>query len=173
LLERWTWSSGFQTALQVTFFSLSQKDEWGKALQKTVSADGPAPDGRRPFGSVRDAIARVLAEADGDLRVRDIHTGVERLLNGPMSPTSVTEPSSRNRPPVQATRKFAAVGDAVIQALAEADGNLRFVEIHNAVEPILGSPVSRSSVKNYLARGCQRRRPVLERISHGRYRLIG
>jgi hypothetical protein len=27
--------------------------------------------------------------------------------------------------------------------------------------------VSRSSVKNYLARGCKRRRPVLERMGHG------
>src|SRR5438128_11862316 len=47
------------------------------------------PDGRRPFGSVRDAIVQVLAEADSDVRVRDIQRGVERLLEGPVSPTSV------------------------------------------------------------------------------------
>jgi hypothetical protein len=46
------------------------------------------------------------------------------------------------------------------------------IEIHAAVEDLLGDAVSRSSVKNYLARGCHRRRPVVERVGHGRYRLI-
>lgn len=46
------------------------------------------------------------------------------------------------------------------------------IEIHAAVEDRLGEPVSRSSVKNYLAKGCQRRRPVLERTGRGRYRAL-
>jgi hypothetical protein len=46
------------------------------------------------------------------------------------------------------------------------------IEIHAAIEDLLGEPVAQSSVKNYLARGCRRRRPVVERVSHGRYRLI-
>jgi len=57
--------------------------------------------------------------------------------------------------------------------LAHDGREMRMSEIHAAVEDLLGTPVSRSSVKNYLARGCWRRRPVLERVSHGRYRLIG
>jgi hypothetical protein len=69
-------------------------------------------------------------------------------------------------------RRFAEVGDAVVQVLAEASGELRMVEIHAAVEELLGEPVSRSSVKNYLTRGAQRRRPVLERVGRGRYQLL-
>lgn len=69
-------------------------------------------------------------------------------------------------------RRFAEVGDAVVQVLSEARGELRMVEVHAAVEEQLGEPVSRSSVKNYLAKGAQRRRPVLERAGRGRYRLI-
>ena len=46
------------------------------------------------------------------------------------------------------------------------------IEVHAAVEDLIGEPVSRSSVKNYLAMGCRRRKPVLERCGHGRYRLI-
>src|SRR5439155_4307856 len=61
-----------------------------RTARKGWTAPGePAPDSRRPFGSVRDAIVQVLSEADGDLRVRDIQAGVERLLGGPVSPTSV------------------------------------------------------------------------------------
>jgi hypothetical protein len=68
-------------------------------------------------------------------------------------------------------RKSSSVGDAVVSALAEADGDLRYCEIHLAVESVLGGPVSRSSVKNYLARGCDRPRAVFERVGRGRYRL--
>ena len=46
------------------------------------------------------------------------------------------------------------------------------IEIHAAVEDLLGDVVSRSSVKNYLAKGCRRRLQVVERVGHGRYRLI-
>jgi hypothetical protein len=47
------------------------------------------------------------------------------------------------------------------------------VEIHEAVEELLGEPVSRSSVKNYLAKGCSSRKTQLfERVGRGRYRLL-
>jgi hypothetical protein len=46
------------------------------------------------------------------------------------------------------------------------------VEIHAAVEDLLDEPVSRSSVKNYLARGSQRKRRRIERVGRGRYRLF-
>lgn len=46
-------------------------------------------DGRRRFGSVRDAIVQVLVASESDLSVRDIHTGVERILGGPVSRSSV------------------------------------------------------------------------------------
>lgn len=59
-----------------------------------------------------------------------------------------------------------------MKVLGEAGGELRMIEIHAAVEDLLGGAVSRSSVKNYLAKGCRRRRPLVERVGHGRYRLI-
>jgi hypothetical protein len=46
------------------------------------------------------------------------------------------------------------------------------IEIHAAVEELLGEPVSRSTVKNYLVRGSQRPRRRIERVSRGRYRFI-
>jgi hypothetical protein len=67
---------------------LTSRDWRQVRRQKRPSAAGWS-DRRRPFGSVRDAILHVLAEADSDVRVRDIQAGVERLLEGPVSPTSV------------------------------------------------------------------------------------
>jgi hypothetical protein len=78
------------------------------------SARGIAPDGRRKFGTVRDAIVKVLAQADSDLRVREIQKGVE---------------------------------------------------------DVLGGPVSRSSVKDYLRKGCRRRLPLFEYHGRDGYRL--
>jgi hypothetical protein len=72
----------------------------------------------------------------------------------------------------QIRRRFAEVDDAVVQVLAEARGELRMGEVHAAVEELLGQPVSRSSVKNCLARGTQRRNRRIERVSRGRYRLF-
>jgi len=73
-------------------------------------------------------------------------------------------PSSRCR--------FTFASDAVIQVLREAGCELPMMEIHAAVETLLGEAVSRSSVKSYLARRIHRRRPVIEHVAHGRYRLI-
>jgi len=50
---------------------------------------GVAPDGRRKFGTVRDAIVAVLEQAEAELRVRDIHTGVQELLGESVSSGSV------------------------------------------------------------------------------------
>jgi hypothetical protein len=86
----------------------------------------------------------------------------------------VLPPSSRKA--LQKTtskRDFGEVGDAIVQVLAGAPFELRVIEIHAAVEDLLGEPVSRSSVKNYLARGCDRRKTLLfERVSRGRYCLL-
>jgi hypothetical protein len=46
---------------------------------------------RRKFGTVRDAIVQVLAQADSELRVRDIQKGVEEVLGGLVSPSSVKD----------------------------------------------------------------------------------
>jgi hypothetical protein len=74
-------------------------------------------------------------------------------------------------PQTSRKQKFAFVGDAVLEVLAAASGDLRVIEVHAAVEGLLQSPVSRSSVKNYLSRASIRRHSPIERIGHGQYRL--
>jgi hypothetical protein len=88
--------------------------DWEQVERRNRSIDGVAPDGRRKFGTVRDAISAVLELARCDLRVRDSHKAVEELL---------------------------------------------------------GEPVSRSSVKSYLRRGCARRSPRFEYRGNRGYRL--
>jgi hypothetical protein len=63
--------------------------DWHKARKQLQSANGPQPDGRRPFRSVSQLIIQVLAEAGSELRVRDIHTRVEQLLSEAVSRGSV------------------------------------------------------------------------------------
>ncbi len=61
----------------------------------------------------------------------------------------------------------------MVQVLHDAQTELQMFEIHLAVEELLGEPVSRSSVKNYLANGTDRRKTQLfERVGRGRYRFI-
>jgi hypothetical protein len=82
-------------------------------------------------------------------------------------------PSSRKSLHTTSTKRdFGEVGDAVVRVLAEAGYELRMMDVHAAVEELLGEPVSRSSVKNYLASGTDRRKTRLfERVSRGCYRL--
>jgi hypothetical protein len=56
---------------------------WKQAQRRPLFARGGAPDGRRKFGTVRDAILAVLEDAGSALRVRDIHERVEKLLGEP------------------------------------------------------------------------------------------
>src|SRR5438105_4034127 len=99
--------------LTTLFQSLTARD-WKQAERPHPSTGGIAPDGRRKFGTVRDAIIEVLARADSELRVREIHTRVEEVVGG---------------------------------------------------------PVSRSSVKDYLHKGCRRRVPLFEHRGRSGYRL--
>jgi hypothetical protein len=70
------------------FQGLTARD-WKQVSRGHPSAAGVAPDGRRKFGAVRDAIVVVLEQAGCELRVRDIHKGVEKLLGEPVSRGSV------------------------------------------------------------------------------------
>ena len=88
--------------------------DWKQAGRRCRHSRGVAPDGRRRFGSVRDAIVAVIEGAGQELRVRDIHEGVERLL---------------------------------------------------------GEQVARSSVKDYLRKGCRRRTLLFEYCGRKGYRL--
>jgi hypothetical protein len=68
---------------------MSHKSRQGRERAAT-RRDG-WPDGRRSFGSVRDAILAVLREADGEMRVETIQAEVERVLGGPVSGFSVAD----------------------------------------------------------------------------------
>jgi hypothetical protein len=48
-------------------------------------------DGRREFGSVSGAIVQVLAQGGTEMRLRDIHAEVEKLLAGAVSLGSVAD----------------------------------------------------------------------------------
>jgi predicted transcriptional regulator of viral defense system len=56
--------------------------------------------------------------------------------------------------------------------LAEADAELRYIEIYEAVQTLLEGSVARSSVKNALASERTRKHPRFERVGHGRYRIV-
>lgn len=49
---------------------------------------------------------------------------------------------------------------------------LNVAAIHEAVEEVLGCRVSRSTVKNFLAKQIQAGDGQLVRLGHGRYRLL-
>ena len=49
------------------------------------------PDGRRKFGEVSGAIMVVLSETASEMRLRDIHAEVERVLGGRVSFQSVAD----------------------------------------------------------------------------------
>ena len=70
-------------------------------------------------------------------------------------------------------RKFGTVRDAIVQVLGNADSDLRVREIQKGVEEVLGGPVSSSSVKDYLRKGCRRRVPLFEYSGRRGYRLAG
>jgi hypothetical protein len=62
---------------------------WRKEANHAVSENGPAPDGRRPFGLIRDVVVRVLQAEPLGLRAREIHARAELLLGEPISRGSV------------------------------------------------------------------------------------
>jgi hypothetical protein len=74
-----------------TLFQRLTARDWRQAAPPSRAASGVAPDGRRRFGTVRDAIVAVLEQAGCELRVRDIHEGVEKLLGESVSSSSVKD----------------------------------------------------------------------------------
>jgi hypothetical protein len=77
-----------------------------------------------------------------------------------------------NGPRPDARRRFGSVSGTIIQVLTEAQSDLRVKEIWSEVERLLGEEVSRHSIKSYLHRGSTGSKPIFERVSHGRYRLL-
>jgi hypothetical protein len=81
----------------------------GDQEQTEVTTTSGWSDGRRKFATVSEAIVRVLNEAGGELRLRDIQQRVESLLDGPVSRFSVADylgvRSKGTRPLFERTRK--------------------------------------------------------------------
>ena len=63
--------------------------DWMQACCTHPLVGGVAPDGRRPFGSIREAIVAVLEQAEFPLRVLEVHAAVERLPGEKVSRGSV------------------------------------------------------------------------------------
>jgi hypothetical protein len=83
--------SGFPNPVLTTLFQGLTARDLRQADPPQRTHPGIAPDGRRKFGTVRDAIVQVLANADSDLRVKQIQRGVEEILGGPVSHSSVKD----------------------------------------------------------------------------------
>jgi hypothetical protein len=63
--------------------------DWKQATHEKFEVAKIAPDGRRRFGQINDAVTRVLQGEPARLRVREIHARVELLLGEPASRSSV------------------------------------------------------------------------------------
>jgi hypothetical protein len=78
----------------------------------------------------------------------------------------------RRATPLEPRRRCGDVSKAVLEVLRDFGGPLRMVEIHAAVEELLGETVPRSTIKNCLANNSRGGRARLVRLGRGRYRLI-
>src|SRR6266511_3933130 len=71
--------------------------DWKQARREQHGAGGVAPDGRRRFGSVSDAIVEALIAAGSDgLRATEIHAVVQAKLGGEVSPSSIKNHLAKN-----------------------------------------------------------------------------
>jgi hypothetical protein len=82
--------------------------------------------------------------------------------------------AARKRPSARpnARLRTGAVPAAIMRVLAESVEPMRMCDIHVEVEGLIGQPVTRSAVKNYLANHCKGSQPRFVRLARGRYRLI-
>jgi hypothetical protein len=62
---------------------------WTQAPRLLVPATGPAPDGRRKFGTIRAAVVASLELGGESLRLVEMHTSVEQLLGSPVARSSI------------------------------------------------------------------------------------
>lgn len=73
--------------------------------------------------------------------------------------------------PLTPKRRCGDVSKAVVEVLREFGGPLRMIEIHAAVEALLGETVPRSTIKNCLANNSRGDGAWLVRLGRGRYWL--
>lgn len=68
--------------------------------------------------------------------------------------------------------RVGAIPEAIMRVLADSVEPMRMRDIQLGVEALIGRPVSRSAVKNWLANHARGERATLVRLSRGRYRLV-
>jgi hypothetical protein len=96
-------------------------------------------------------------------------------LGAVLEATAVVRPGPRDlRGPVVVKPSSRRLGNGVVQravvrVLAAARRPMRVAEVHQAVERLLGHPVSENSVGWCLAAGVRGKPPRFDRISRGRY----
>jgi hypothetical protein len=95
---------------------------------------------------------------------------LEAVFNALLSES--LRPAARFEPPPATSRLGnGVVQRAVVKVLASADGPMRGVDIHLAVEHLLGHPVSKNSVSWCLAAGARTCTRRFMRRGRGRYCL--
>jgi hypothetical protein len=73
--------------------------------------------------------------------------------------------------PLGRSLRIGAIPEAIMRVLADSVEPMRMRDIQTEVEALVGQPVSRSAVKNWLANHACGKDAPLVRISRGRYRL--
>ncbi len=69
--------------------------------------------------------------------------------------------------------RVGAVPEAIMRVLSASVEPMRMRDIHTEVEVLIGQPVSRSSVKNWLASHVRGEHAALVRLARGRYSVAG
>lgn len=67
--------------------------------------------------------------------------------------------------------RVGAIPEAIMRVLSDSVEPMRMRDIHAEVEVLIGKPVSRSAVKNWLANNVRGEHAPLVRLGRGRYRL--
>jgi hypothetical protein len=94
----------------------------------------------------------------------------QRLANARRVTRLLADRQGSTKSQSQIPPRAGAVQEAVIEALARADGPLRVNEVHAAAEELAARPLSRNTVKDCLHKNARRPDSVIERIRHGLYR---
>ena len=110
----------------------------------------------------------VLVGALSNPDLQDLFQGLTSQRRGKQRRSKA---ASADGPRPDGRRRFGSVSGAIVQVLMEAPSDLRVKEIWVEVERLLGSAVSRHSIKSYLHRATHRPQPIFERVGHGRYRM--
>ncbi len=127
----------------------------------------PRPrNGRGPQKGGRDLNDEEMVRLVGQLS--NLSSSLEQVLS---VPRPLQRRASIPAQPQTGRLGNGEVGRAVVKALEAAPDPMRGVEIHAAVERLLGCVVSKDSVSWSLAADVRSSKPRFERVSYGRYRL--